>query len=80
MSRCSSEKRKKTDVYESTSALCPFYRGEVSCSVVCEGVTDRSSVKLTFVRSEDQKQHLYRFCYNDFNSCRVCGMLNGKYE
>ena len=80
MNRKTIKTRERSDIYESTSALCPFYRGEISCSVICEGVTDRSSVRLTFVRSADAKQHLYKFCYNDYSRCRVFSMLYGKYE
>lgn len=73
-------KKRRTDISESTSALCPFYRGEISRSVICEGVADRSSLRLTFVRSSDLKGHLYKFCYNGYSRCRVCRMLYGKYE
>ena len=53
--------------YESKYAVCPFYRGEESVSIFCEGPADGSSAKIIFCSRESKLD--YRRTYCEAMSC-----------
>ena len=64
--------------YESTEARCPFYRGEETMTIYCEGIQDGGTVQLAFGR--DAKDYKAAFCRRDWQSCKVAKMLWDMHE
>ena len=54
-------------LYESKYAVCPFYRGEESTAIFCEGPVERTSVKMIFPSRESKVE--YRRTYCEAMSC-----------
>lgn len=68
--------------YASSSAECPFYKGETDHHIICEGVVDHSSVRLAFGSTRAHKKYLQHFCYS-MRRCEMClikSALAKKYE
>ena len=59
--------------YESTQALCPFYKGEERTTIYCEGVAPGTTIMLAFGR--DAKDYKRVFCRQDWHQCKVAKML-----
>ena len=62
--------------YESSAALCPFYRMEDPKSVICEGFGPKWTIKL----SKDGKGgsaggFKRKFCYDRWDECPISKML-----
>lgn len=60
--------------YESTQALCPFYKGEEKTTIYCEGVAPGVTTMLAFGR--DAKDYKKSFCRSDWHQCKVAMMLS----
>ena len=61
--------------------VCPFYRGFDPYRISCEGVTEDSSIKVTFGNPEKAKAYKDCFCrdIDGYRRCRISEMLMGKY-
>ena len=61
--------------------VCPFYRCSDPYYICCEGVTNDSSIKVTFGIPE--KVNLYKDCFcrniDGYRRCKVSDMLTRKY-
>lgn len=64
--------------YESTEARCPFYRGEDTMTIWCEGIRDGCTLQLAFGR--DASDYRKAFCRSEWQECRVAQMLWNKHE
>lgn len=64
--------------YESSNALCPFYRMESTREIWCEGWLEGMNVRISFIRSaHDFKTE---FCRAAWEQCPVAMMLNEIYD
>lgn len=59
--------------YESTQAVCPFYRGEDKTTIYCEGIEPGVTIALAF--GKDAKDYKQVFCRCDWEQCKVAKML-----
>lgn len=58
---------------------CPFYRREENQKIFCEGVQGGTSIHLAFAAPTDRKQYEKCYCKGRYRTCRIAGMLEGKY-
>lgn len=59
---------------------CPFYRKDSGKSIFCEGITDGSFLRLTFLSLRAKKQQMDIFCRT--KSCEKCELyaaINARY-
>ena len=65
-----------------TNVICPFYRYDSFSKrkIVCEGITDTSSLALQFPNAREYNQQLKIFCCSKCENCEVYRMLMQKYE
>lgn len=49
---------------------CPFYREDSGKSIFCEGITDESFLRLTFVSARAKRQQMEIFCRT--KHCEKC--------
>ena len=68
----------RTDV----NVMCPFYKYDwpQKRRIVCEGITDTSSLALQFPNSKEFNQQQKVFCCGKYEYCEVYRMLAQKYE
>lgn len=65
---------KKTN-YEDADFKCPFYRGNKGLEIVCEGITERSVVKIKFDTVKLRVQQSDIFCKKSYEKCEIYKML-----
>ena len=63
--------------YESSAALCPFYRGEEATQIFCEGVGG-ATLRLEFIKSA--RDYKAKYCRWHWQKCRIARMLTEKEE
>lgn len=70
--------------YQDIEAKCPFYYGIENAqrwtSICCEGMTKNSRIKNQFKKMEARDNYKRRYCDCDYENCRLCKMLEGKYK
>lgn len=66
--------------YESTGAKCPFYSGESSIRIICEGVQKNSNVHVIFGTSEQRKKYSLAYCQENYKKCVQYQGLMCKYK
>ena len=61
--------------------VCPYYRCSDPYHICCEGVTEDTSIKVTF--GDPKKTANYKHCFcrsiEAYKRCKVCDMLERKY-
>ena len=66
--------------YESSEALCPYYRMEDSRSIWCEGIDPGGSLQVTSASGKQAAIRKARFCRADWQKCYIAQALTKKYE
>lgn len=66
--------------YVAKEAECPFYHKEEASSIYCEGVDERTTIKLLFQTADEKKRYRKFFCCKEYKKCLLSQMLYGKYE
>lgn len=62
-------------------AQCPFYRRDDDHHrIVCEGITQDSSLVVKFRRQKDFALQAREFCAKSYRCCELYRMLMEKYE
>ena len=56
-------------------AECPFYRTVEGKNIICQGVTQASSLVWKFRRREDFEIQINTFCSDHYRNCEVYRML-----
>ena len=64
--------------YESPEVVCPFYRGEDSSVIYCEGPTADATLSLTFKRGVTR--HKEDRCRCEWTKCPVARMLWAQHD
>lgn len=62
--------------YESSAALCPFYRMESSQEIWCEGWVEGMGVRLQF--KQNALKYKEEYCRGDWEKCPIAVMLSIK--
>lgn len=67
--------------YQSADAVCPYYRHEMSSSIVCEGIPAGAlSTQTNFVGGKEKAKHKKIYCNCGWwNECPVAMAIGGKY-
>lgn len=62
--------------YESVCAVCPYYKGESTFKLICEGLYPRSNLHMTFPSGAEKERHRDIYCYGyEYENCPVALML-----
>ena len=64
--------------YESSAALCPFYRMEEKTVIWCEGPSD-SVMRLLYEQEDTTEKQKTQFCYHTWTNCPIARMLWAQY-
>ena len=70
-------------LYESSSAVCPFYKEEIDNrrKIVCEGITSNSLLHVCFQTRPSADKYKTKYCYSyNYKKCKVCSLLESKHE
>lgn len=59
---------------------CPYYRGDETQAVHCEGVQDGSRLRLGFLGRKQKRSYAECYCRDNWKVCMIAGMLNRKYD
>lgn len=64
--------------YESTEAVCCWYKGEGSHKIVCEGFVENGSLIQTFPTDAAKVAHTEGFCRNHqrYRNCPIARMVS----
>lgn len=63
--------------YESSAAVCPFYNGEESTLIFCDGFSQASTIRISFRDVKSAKRIKYKYCRADWQSCPLARALIG---
>lgn len=67
--------------WRSVVAVCPFFRSDQPCAIFCEGIVDRSTIRLSFKRKEDCDLQFGVFCAAAFKNCEIYrAVIAAKYQ
>ena len=66
-------------VYDVIYAKCPYFKSSGKKNIVCEGITEGSTIILSFDTKEERNEHRRIFCDNKYRNCELCRTLNEKY-
>ena len=67
--------------YESSNAVCPFYRMEDPKAVYCEGINPGWTIRLSKDgKSGSAKGFKRKLCYNLWEQCPIAQMLQRIYK
>lgn len=61
--------------YESSAAVCPFYNGEETTDLFCDGFSPGMSINLSFKSEKSAKRIKAQYCRAHWNSCPLAQML-----
>ena len=65
---------------EQQPVWCPFYREDSGKSIFCEGITDGSFLRLTFLSLRAKKQQMDIFCRTkNCEKCELYAAINARY-
>jgi hypothetical protein len=68
-------------VGRAVSVRCPFYRRDTPRTVTCEGLVDRSTIRLGFGLEADCSRHMRVFCCRAFDKCEIYqAVMSAKYS
>ena len=58
-------------------ATCPFYKFDDMRGrrIVCEGIVEKSSILLSFLRADDYRMQMEVFCCKHYPKCEISRML-----
>ena len=68
--------------YVSKYAVCPYYRRHETNRICCEGTSEKNTINIVFGSKQDLKDHEKAYCnaIYGYSKCRVCRMLDEKYN
>lgn len=68
--------------YESKYVVCPFYHGEKSLILYCEGINEDTTLMYAFLRGADMRGYKVKYCCSmeDHKKCPLAKILYEKYE
>lgn len=72
--------RMHTGDWSAVSVRCPFWRGETSHAICCEGPCRGELVRRIFPNKKQKKDLRKRLCCGDYESCVVYKMVWATYE
>ncbi len=61
--------------YESSAAVCPFYHGEETTDLFCDGFSPGMSINLSFTSENAAKKIKLRYCRSNWTQCPLAKML-----
>lgn len=66
--------------YKQVHVLCPFYqRDDGNHRIICEGLTDNSTINLFYHECTDYSIQITTFCCKYYKNCEIYRMLQNKY-
>ena len=71
-----SSKRRK----DSKFVKCPFFHAEDRQKIYCEGVSDATSIHLSFVSPKVKQEYQNAHCNREYCQCRIFRMNDQKYD
>lgn len=64
-----------------SEAKCPFYKSDSDRCVMCEGINDKTVIKLVFGNNQDFVKYFRTFCgSNQYQRCIINRAVNEKYK
>ena len=61
--------------HKSSKVVCPFYKRQEACKIVCEGVLECTTIHTVFRTSEQLTDHQTKYC-TDVKRCSRCVLYN----
>lgn len=61
--------------YESSAAVCPFYNGEGTTNLFCDGFSPGMSINLSFKDEKGARKIKERYCRSEWMSCPLAKLL-----
>lgn len=66
--------------YEAVNVRCPFYKSDEALRIKCEGLEDSSRLAVEFQKKAEKEQWQWRYCNTEWEQCKVCQIIEGKYK
>lgn len=70
--------------FDSVNVRCSFFvndkAGSICYKIICEGITDRSTISWLFQDKEDYKIQMKTFCCDRYTNCELYRVLIEKEE
>lgn len=66
--------------WRSVHVQCPFWKGNTTRAVVCEGLRRGESIRWCCRTTQKMTEVMDQLCCKDYEKCRIFQMLYGGYE
>ena len=67
--------------YKSVDVKCPFYKKSDNNQIICEGMTDDSTIHMCFSCTKSKNNHSKVFCENHYDKCEIYrAVMESKYN
>lgn len=66
--------------YESSEAVCPFYKMESATTIWCEGLEAGGQVQIVSANAKKAARRKARFCRRNWKQCYIAKILTQIYE
>ena len=65
---------------EDALVRCPYYRYDSDGCIFCEGISEASTLRLSFRTPHARRKHKIEFCRNCWTGCALAQMQNNRYD
>lgn len=66
--------------YESSAAVCPFYRGEENTELFCDGFSPGMSINLNFTSEDRARKIKLKYCRWRWQDCPLAKTLTSAHN
>jgi hypothetical protein len=65
---------------DSKLVKCPFFKGQDTLKLFCEGIQPNSSIILSFISRGEKDAYRIRYCQQCYRYCKVYYLNDTKYD
>lgn len=69
-----------SNTWSSVEVKCPFWKGETTRAVVCEGLTAGENFRRLLPGERAKKALMREFCCNHYETCKIFQLVYGGYK
>jgi hypothetical protein len=74
------EERTRTGAWSSVEVQCPFWKGETTRAICCEGLRKGEVIRRLLPDKEAKKKELRKYCCKNYELCGIFQMVYGGYK
>ena len=73
------EPRYYSQTWGAADVRCPFWKGETTRAVVCEGLVAGENMRRLLPSEDAKKALMKKYCCREYESCKIFQLIYGNY-